>query len=86
MSLNDLDIMACDIGNAYLNAPCRDKVWFVAGPEFGSRRQGMVVKVVLALYGLKLSGASWRSMFNTTIRDMGFEPTIANPDVYCRVF
>jgi hypothetical protein len=29
--LNDLDIMACDIGNAYLNAPCREKIWFEAG-------------------------------------------------------
>jgi hypothetical protein len=84
-ALNDLDIMACDIGNAYLNAPCRERVWFVAGPEFGSR-QGTVVKVVRALYGLKSSGASWRSMFNTTIRDMGFEPTVADPDVYRRAF
>ncbi|KAL7488166.1 LOW QUALITY PROTEIN: hypothetical protein ACHAW6_013755 [Cyclotella cf. meneghiniana] len=24
--LNDLDIMSCDIGNAYLNAPCREKI------------------------------------------------------------
>ena len=55
-ALNDLDIMACDIGNAYLNAPCRKRVWFVAGPEFGSR-QGTVVKVVRALYGLKIE---WR--------------------------
>jgi hypothetical protein len=84
-ALNDMDIMACDIGNAYLNAPCRKRVWFVAGPEFGSR-QGTVVKVVRALYGLKSSGASWRSMFNTTIRDVGFEPTIADPDVYRRAF
>ena len=25
-ALNDLDIMSCDIGNAYLNAPCREKI------------------------------------------------------------
>ena len=82
-ALNDLDVTACDVGNAYLNAPCREKIWFVAGPEFGSR-QGMVVKVVRALYGLKLSGALWRSMFNSTILDMGFEPTVADPNVYRR--
>ncbi len=23
-ALNDLDVLACDIGNAYLNAPCRE--------------------------------------------------------------
>ena len=25
--LNDLDICACDIGNAYINAPCRGGLW-----------------------------------------------------------
>ena len=50
-ALNHLDIWACDIGNAYLNAPCREKVWFVAGPEFGLR-QGTVIRIVRALYGL----------------------------------
>ncbi len=32
-SLSDFDIMACDISNAYLNAKCREKIWFVTGPE-----------------------------------------------------
>jgi hypothetical protein len=41
-ALNDVNVMTCDIGNAYLNAPCRERIWFVAGPEFGSR-QGQVV-------------------------------------------
>jgi hypothetical protein len=30
-ALNDLDIISCDNGNVYLNAPCREKIWFVAG-------------------------------------------------------
>ena len=80
-ALNDVNIMACDVGNAYLNAPCREKAWFVAGPEFGSR-EGTVVKVVRALYGLKSSGDAWRAMFNSTVLDMGFVATIADPDVY----
>ena len=28
---NDLDGMTCDIGNIYLNAPCKDKIWFKTG-------------------------------------------------------
>jgi hypothetical protein len=83
-ALNDVDIMACEVSNAYLNAPCREKIWFVAGPEFGSR-QGQVVKIVRALYGLKSSGASWRSMLQQTIiEELGFQPTIVDPDVYRR--
>ena len=34
--LNDLDILACDIQSAYLTADCREQVWVVAGPDFGS--------------------------------------------------
>ena len=33
-SLIDLDILACDISNAYLNAPFRERIWFVAGLDY----------------------------------------------------
>ena len=56
-ALNGLDCMACDIGNAYLNAPCREKIWCIAGREFGSEK-GTVMVITRALYGLKSSGAS----------------------------
>ena len=45
-ALNDLDIMSCDIGNAYLNAPCREKIWFVAGKECGPDLEGKPCKLV----------------------------------------
>ena len=35
-ALNDLDVLIADIGNAYLNADCHEKVYTIAGPEFGS--------------------------------------------------
>jgi hypothetical protein len=57
-ALNDLDILAADIGNAYLNASTREKVYAIAGKEFGSRA-GEPVIIVRALYGLKSSGAAW---------------------------
>ena len=83
-ALNDLDIMACDIGNAYLNAPCREKIWFEAGPECGELN-GKACKVVRALYGLKSSGASWRAMFSDFIQNkLGFKPTRIDPDVYIK--
>jgi hypothetical protein len=81
--LNDLDITACDIGNAYLNAPCREKIWFLGGGEAGDDR-GKVLVVTRALYGLRSSGASWRSMLAETIRGLGFVSTQADPDVWRR--
>jgi hypothetical protein len=35
-ALNDIDIKAAYVGNAYLNANCREQVYMTAGPEFGS--------------------------------------------------
>ena len=45
VGLNELDVQAADISNAYLNAPCRKLIWIVAGPEFGSD-EGCIIKVV----------------------------------------
>ena len=39
-ALNDLDVLSCDIENAYLNAPFSERVWCIAGAEFGSRKGG----------------------------------------------
>ena len=44
-SLNNLDIAACGIGNAYLNAECREKLWTMAGPEFGSDNGSVMIIV-----------------------------------------
>ena len=29
MALNDIDVNACNIGNAYLHVPCKEKIWVV---------------------------------------------------------
>ena len=34
-ALNDLNILAADVGNAFLNADCQEKIFFMASPEFG---------------------------------------------------
>ena len=44
-ALNDLDVMVADIGNTYLNTPCQEKVYMVAGPEFGDE-EGTIFLVV----------------------------------------
>ena len=33
-ALNNLDVLIADIGNSYLNADCREKVYTIAGPAF----------------------------------------------------
>ena len=82
-ALNDLDISCTDIQNAYLSAPARERVFFVAGPEIGSQA-GLFVQVTRALYGLKTSGASFRSLLSSNLRDLGYVASQADPDVYLR--
>ena len=81
--LNDLDILAADVKNAYLNANVRERIWFVGGIETGEGC-GKVCVLVKALYGLKSSGAAWRKHFAETLRRMNFVPTEADPDVWLR--
>ena len=82
-ALNDLEILACDIQNAYLTADCRERVWTRAGPEFGSEC-GQMMLVKKALYGLKSSGAAFRAHLAETLDKMGYRPTYADPDVWLR--
>jgi len=81
-SLNNLKILAADIGNAYLNAKCREKVYTTCGPEFGEY-EGRVAIIVRALYGLKSSGAAWRAHLAEVLHnDLEFTATLADPDVW----
>jgi hypothetical protein len=82
-ALNGLDVMACDLENAYLNAPCVEKIWCKGGLECGSDK-GKVCVVVRALYGLKLAGASWRATLAQALHDISFVSTIADPDDWIR--
>ena len=85
-ALNDLDVKMCDIGNAYLNAETRERLWFRAGKEWGSRANCEVI-IVRALYGLKSSGAEWKKTFANYIKEtLGYSPCIgADDNVYLRL-
>jgi len=80
--LNDVNILTTDIGNAYLNAKSREKVYTTAGPEFGAEFQGHPVLIVRALYGLKTSGAAWRAHLANTLHLLGYKSCLTDPDVW----
>jgi len=44
--LNQLDVWASDIGNAYLEAKTKEKLYIIAGPEFG-KLQGHILHLGL---------------------------------------
>ena len=81
--LNDLEVWSTDVGNAYLEAETNEKVYIIAGPEFGSRRDHILI-IRKALYGLKTSGARWHDRFADCLRELGFFPCKAEPDIWIR--
>jgi len=83
-ALNDLNILSADVQGAYLNAPTKEKVYTIAGLEFGADKVGRPVLIVRALYGLKSSGARWRDHMASTLREGGFTSCKADPDVWMR--
>jgi len=82
-SLHDVDVLSCDLENAYLNAKCCEKIWFEGGVECGEDA-GKVLVLVRALYGLKNAGASWQSKLVELLQDLGYELTKADPDIWIR--
>jgi hypothetical protein len=79
--LNRLNLWATDIGNAYLEAKTREKIYIIGGPEFGNRQDHFLI-IDRALYGLKSSGARWHDRFADCMRDLHFFPCRAEPDVW----
>ena len=81
--MNQLELWATDIGNAYLEATTSERVYIIAGPEFGELA-GHILVIHKALYGLRSSGARWHDKFSDCLRDMGFLPCKAEPDIWMR--
>jgi Reverse transcriptase (RNA-dependent DNA polymerase) len=82
--LKNLCIMVGDISSAYLEAFTLEKVYFIAGTEFGPL-PGHLLTIVRAFYGLHTFGASWYDHFSDVMHQTGFSPCkgdAADPDVW----
>ena len=83
-ALNDLELLGADVSGAYLNAKAAEKVFTIAGKEFGPGKQGRVAIITRALYGLRSSGKAWRDHMAATLRDFGYVSCKADPDVWMK--
>ena len=55
--LNDLKCCAGDVGNALLNGYTKEKIYIIAGSEFGPELASRVLIIVRSLYGLRTNAA-----------------------------
>ena len=70
-----------DIQNAYVTAPCEEKIWTTLGPEFGPDK-GKCALIVRALYGLSSAGTSFRRHLADCMRALGYESCKADADLW----
>ena len=65
---NDLELWGTDVGNAYLESWTKEKVCFVAGPEFAPHGlEGHTLIIQKAQYGLRSSGKCWHERFSEVL-------------------
>ena len=72
-----------DVTSAYIQAFTIERVYTIAGPEFGPL-EGCLMIISKALYGLQGSGKAWHSKFADDLYDLGFVPSRADPDLWMR--
>ena len=82
-ALNDLEVKAADIQNAYTTATCQEKVLTVLGPEWGNNADKKANKV-RDLYGLKSAGAIFCAHLAYCLRNLGDEPCLSDPDIWIK--
>ena len=81
--LNGLMVCAGDVGNAFLYGKTREKVYVIAGEEFGDHK-GKRMIIDRSLYGLRSSAARFHEHLSEKLRKMGFRPSKADPDLWYR--
>ena len=80
----NMSMVTGDIGNAFVQAETKEKIYTRAGLEFGDR-QGCMVIIKKALYGLSTSARQWSKRLGDSLRGMGFKPSRCDPDLWLKL-
>ena len=82
--MNKLHLWAADVGNAFLNGITRDKLYIIAGPEFGKELVGKTLILYKSIYGARASCARFHEHLSAKLLELGFKPSKADPDLWIR--
>ena len=81
-ALNDMEVKTSDIQNAYLTAPCSEKIWTMLGSEFGPDLAGKKALLVRALYGINSAGVPLINQLSDCKSILGYFSCLADPDLW----
>ena len=80
----NLQVLCGDIGNVFIHANTKEKIYTRCGPEFREREHSIAI-IVRALYGLTTSAERFRTMLADFIRTLGFKPSHFDRDLWMRM-
>ena len=83
-ALNDLDVFAANIRNAYLQALSSQKDYIICGLEFGVENIGQTALIHRALYGGKAAGRDFRNHLCSCMEFLNLKSCLADPDMWMR--
>jgi hypothetical protein len=83
-ALNELDVFAADVQNAYLQAPSSEKHYIICGKEFGEANEGRTALIRRALYGGKCAGRDYWLHMRSCMEYLHFTSCKADADVWMR--
>ena len=77
----DLELHQMDVKSAYLNGNLSNEIFMSPPPGFNIP-DGMVLRLIKAVYGTKQGGRVWYEEISGTLRDMGYTHTDADHAVF----
>ncbi len=79
---NNMSVSVADVGTAFLYGKTTERVYVIAGPEFGPDIAGKKMVIDKGLYGLRSSSARFHEHLSTKLRALGFRPSKADADFW----
>ena len=79
--VQNLKCVTGDVGNAFLTAFTSEKIYVVAGPEFGEF-EGKIMIMVKAVYGTNRAALCFHEALSVCLQRQGFTPSQAEPDFW----
>jgi hypothetical protein len=82
--MHDLKCVAGDVGNAFLTSFTTEKLYIIAGPEFGPEFEGKRLLLEKSVYGTRTGAARFHESLSAKLRRIHFRPSRADPDLWLR--
>ena len=82
--LNGSQVCAGDVSCTFLQSQCKEKIYSIAGPEFGPKLQGKVLVMNKSMYGPHSESASFHKHCAQVLYNIGFKPSHTDPDLWMK--